>query len=116
MKSSYNLIKLFNGLTKKFCLGVTHKIKRVGVEVGKDRAMNLNVDIRLSEEQLKQIEEQAKIEVTKAMVNGTLDTYIKEVIKSCIKTVVNEEIQTKNYRKLISDRVTKIVMEDGISD
>ena len=48
-------------------------------------------------------------------MSGKLDGVIKDVIKGHIRSIVNEEIQKKDYRKLITDRVEKIMI-DGIND
>ena len=74
--------------------------------------MYLNIDFKLTDEQVKQLEEQTKIEVDNIILMGKLDGVIKDTIKGVIRSVVNEEIQTKNYRRLIADRVEKILLED----
>lgn len=74
--------------------------------------MYLKIDFELTEQQIKQIEEQAKIHLDDAVVGGKLDGVIKDTIKGCIRSIVNEEIQTKNYRRLITDRVEKILMDE----
>ncbi len=74
--------------------------------------MYLNIDFKLTDEQVKQIEEQTKIEVDDIILMGKLDGVIKDTIKGVIRSVVNEEIQTKNYRRLIADRVEKILLEE----
>ena len=73
--------------------------------------MYLKIDFELTEHQIKQIEEQAKIQLDDAVVGGKLDTVIKDTIKGVIRSIVNEEIQTKGYRRLIADRVEKVLME-----
>ena len=72
--------------------------------------MYLNIDFKLTDEQVKRIEEQTKAEINDTILTGKLDSCIKDTIKGVIRSVVNEEIQTKNYRRLISDRVEKILM------
>lgn len=74
--------------------------------------MYLNIDIKLTEQQLKQIEEQAKVQLDDIVLAGKLDGVIKDTIKGVVRSIVNEEIQTKNYRRLIADRVEKILLED----
>ena len=74
--------------------------------------MYLNIDFKLSDEQVKQIEEQTKAEINDTILTGKLDSAIKDVIKGVIRSIVNEEIQTKNYRRLIADRVEKILLDD----
>ena len=75
--------------------------------------MYLNIDFKLTDEQIKQIEEQTKIEVDDIILMGKLDGVIKDTIKGVIRSVVNEEIQTKQYRRLIADRVEKILLDRG---
>lgn len=74
--------------------------------------MYLNIDVKLTEEQLKQIEEQAKVQLDDIVLAGKLDGVIKDTIKGVVRSIVNEEIQTKNYRRLITDRVEKILLDD----
>ena len=79
--------------------------------------MYINIDFKFTDEQVKQIQEQTKIQLDDIVLSGKLDGVIKDVIKGHIRSIVNEEIQTKNYRKLITDRVDKIMMErvnDGL--
>ena len=76
--------------------------------------MNLNIDIKLTESQVKQIEEQTKAEVEDAILSGKLEGYIKDVVKAQIKSIVNEEIQTKNYRAFISKKVQESLINEGI--
>jgi len=75
--------------------------------------MYLNIDVKLTEEQLKQIEEQAKVQLDDIVLAGKLDGVIKDTIKGVVRSIVNEEIQTKGYRKLIAGRVEKILMDRG---
>lgn len=74
--------------------------------------MYLKIDFEFSEEQIKHIEEQAKAQLNDSIIEGKLDMLIKDTIKSVIRSIVNEEIQTKNYRRLIADRVEKVLMEE----
>lgn len=74
--------------------------------------MYLNIDVKLTEEQLKQIEEQAKVQLDDIVLAGKLDGVIKDTIKGVVRSIVNEEIQTKGYRKLISGRVEKILLDE----
>lgn len=74
--------------------------------------MYLNIDIKLTEQQIKQIEEQAKVQLDDIVLAGKLDGVIKDTIKGVVRSIVNEEIQTKNYRRLIADRVERILIED----
>lgn len=74
--------------------------------------MYLNIDVKLTEEQLKQIEEQAKVQLDDIVLEGKLDGVIKDTIKGVVRSIVNEEIQTKGYRKLIAGRVEKILLDE----
>lgn len=74
--------------------------------------MYLNIDVKLTDEQLKQIEEQAKVQLDDIVLAGKLDGVIKDTIKGVVRSIVNEEIQTKGYRKLISGRVEKILLDE----
>lgn len=73
--------------------------------------MYINIDFKFTDEQVKQIQEQTKIQLDDIVLSGKLDSVIKDTIKGHIRSIVNEEIQKKNYRKLITDRVEKIMME-----
>ena len=75
--------------------------------------MYLNIDVKLTEEQLKRIEEQAKLQLDDIVLAGKLDGVIKDTIKGVVRSIVNEEIQTKGYRKLISGRVENILLEEN---
>ena len=115
MQTRLKVTRRINKCTQKHYIGVTKKYENKE-DIGERYAMNLNVDIKLTDEQIKQIEEQTRIEVDSCILNGALDTYIKEVVKSCAKQIINEEIQSKGYRKLISERVTDILVGKGIID
>lgn len=114
MKSRRIVVRALNKLKEKYYICTSKQVRDSVTDIGSRYAMNLNVNINLTESQVKQIEEQARIEVENAILNGSLDTYIKEVVKSCAKQVINEEIQTKGYRKMIADRVTQVLVKDGI--
>lgn len=75
--------------------------------------MYLNIDVKLTDEQLKQIEEQAKVQLDDIVLAGKLDGVIKDTIKGVVRSIVNEEIQTKGYRKLIAGRVEKILIDEN---
>ena len=75
--------------------------------------MYLSVDFKFTDEQIKYLEEQAKMQLDDVVLSGKLDNVIKDTIKGVICSVVNEEIQTKNYRRLIADRVEKILLYGG---
>ena len=73
--------------------------------------MYLNINFNLTDEQIKQLEEQTKVQLDDVVLAGKLDGVIKDTIKGIIRSIVNEEIQTKGYRRLIADRVEKVLME-----
>lgn len=73
--------------------------------------MYLNINFNLTDEQIKQLEEQTKVQLDDIVLAGKLDGVIKDTIKGIIRSIVNEEIQTKGYRRLIADRVEKVLME-----
>jgi hypothetical protein len=74
--------------------------------------MYININFSLTPEQINQIEEQVKVELSELMVNNSskLDNIIRDTVKGCIKSIVNEEIQTKNYRTNIARRVDEVLM------
>ena len=74
--------------------------------------MYININFSLTPEQINQIEEQVKVEISELMVNNSskLDSIIRDTVKGCIKSIVNEEIQTKNYRTNIARRVDEVLM------
>lgn len=74
--------------------------------------MYLSVDFKFTDEQIKYLEEQAKLQLDDAVLSGKLEGVIKDTIKGVIRSVVNEEIQTKNYRRLIADKVEKILLDE----
>ena len=74
--------------------------------------MYINIQVSLTEEQLKTIQEQTKIEINNAFLEGKLTGLIKETIKSQIKSLVNEEIQTKNYRSHIAKKVQETLIKE----
>lgn len=57
-----------------------------------------------------EIEQKVTDYLQEEIVNKNFSVLIKDVIKGCIRSIVNEEIQTKEYRKLISDRVENILL------
>lgn len=73
--------------------------------------MYLNINFNLTDEQIKRLEEQTKVQLDDIVLAGKLDGVIKDTIKGIIRSIVNEEIQTKGYRRLIADRVEKVLME-----
>ena len=76
--------------------------------------MYINISVNLTEEQIAQIEEQTKIEIDNAILEGKLTSTIKDVIKTQIKQIVNEEIQTKNYRQYIADKVKDVLIKEDL--
>ena len=112
MKTNYRIVRIIDALTGKLCVGSSKLYRDPIVEVGRSCRLNLSVDIKLTEEQIKRIEEQTKTEIDNAISFGRLDSYIKETVKAVIKSIVNEEIQTKNYRSYIADKVHSVLMND----
>ena len=77
--------------------------------------MYFDVKVELTPEQLEQIKEQIRSSVTETMKDtGKLDGYIRDVVKAQISSIVNEEIQTKNYRRYIADKVEKALLNEGL--
>ena len=76
--------------------------------------MYINILVDLTEEQIAQIEKQTKVEIDNAILEGKLTSTIKDVIKTRIKQIVNEEIQTKNYRQYIADKVIDVLMKENL--
>ena len=113
MKTKLTIVKVLNIIKKRKHIGCTKIYRNPDLCIGERYRMNINVDIRLTEEQLKQIEKQAKVEIEDVILSGKLESYIKEVIKSQIKSIVNEEIQTKNYRAYISKKVQEALIDEG---
>ena len=115
MKTRRRIVRLYNKAAKKSCISSSRIYRDPKCELeGGYFGMNLNVDITLSDKQLKLIEDQTRIELEEALESGKLDNYIRETVKSIIKQIVNEEIQTKNYRARISDKVTRVLLDEGI--
>ena len=114
MKTNLNVIRVLSRKPRNDYIGTVKKNRLI--DLGERHAMNVNVGITLTEQQIKQIEEQTKLAVDEAILNGSLDNCIKEVIKGHIKCIVNEVIQTKNYRRNIMDRTVEILMQEGMID
>ena len=74
--------------------------------------MYINVDVKISNEQIEAIKKGAEEQVKQAIEDGQLSSSIKDVVKGVIRSEVNEQIQTKGYRKLIADKVTNVLMEN----
>ena len=74
--------------------------------------MYINLDIKLNEEQLEALKKNTEQQVREAVEGSQLVTYVKDVVKTVIRSEVNEQIQTKGYRKLIADKVTNVLMEN----
>ena len=114
MKTKYIMIRKMRRTDGKHYIGCAKKYRDPKYTIGKDCRMNINVDVKLSEEQLRVIQEQTRLEVDDAILSGKLDSYIKETVKSVIKSIVNEEIQTKGYRSYIANRVTSALMDEEV--
>lgn len=114
MKTKYRIVRTLNKERGKEYIGTSKLYRDPKLCIGKSYIMNLNVDIKLTDEQIKKIEEQTRLEVDDAILSGKLDAYIKETVKSVIKSIVNEEIQAKNYRAYISNKVVQTLISEGI--
>lgn len=79
--------------------------------------MYFDVKVDLTPEQLEEVKEQIRTSVTESIKDaGKIDSYIRDVIKAQIRSIVNEEIQTKNYRRYIADKVEKTLLNEGLID
>lgn len=116
MKTKYVKIRKIRRTDGKHYIGCSKRYRDPKYSIGKDLRMNINVDIKLSEEQIKMVQEQTRLEVDEAILSGKLDSYIKETVKSVIKSIVNEEIQTKGYRAYIANRVMSTLMDEEITE
>lgn len=67
--------------------------------------ISLNIDIALDEEQKASISKQVEEELKNAITEEQLKDAVKEVCRGMIKSVVNECIQTKEYRTFIANKV-----------
>lgn len=77
--------------------------------------MYFDVKVDLTPEQLEEVKEQIRTSVTESIKDaGKIDGYIRDVIKAQIRSIVNEEIQTKNYRRYIADKVEKTLLNEGL--
>ena len=109
MKTNLNVIRVLSRKPRNDYIGTVKKNRLV--DLGERHAMNVNVGITLTEQQIKQIEEQTKLAVDEAILNGNLDSCIKEVVKGQIKSIVNEVMQEKNYKRKVTDRVVDVLMK-----
>lgn len=116
MKTNYKIIQVFNIEKNKVHVGCSKIFRNPIVCVGDNYCMNLNVDIKLTSEQIKQIEEQTRLELEDVISSGKLDSYIRDTVKSVIKSIVNEEIQTRGYRAHIAQKVTDTLMDREMGD
>ena len=114
MKTNLNIVRVLSREPRNDYIGTVKKNRLL--DLGERHAMNVNVGITLTEQQIKQIEEQTRLAVDEAILNGNLDSCIKEVVKGQIRSIVNEVIQTKGYRRNIMDRTVEILMQEGIID
>lgn len=79
--------------------------------------MYFDVKVDLTPEQLEEVKEQIRTSVTESIKDaGKIESYIRDVIKAQIRSIVNEEIQTKNYRRYIADKVEKTLLNEGLID
>lgn len=78
--------------------------------------ISLNVEITLNEEQKADIAKQIEEQLTNALTDGQIKEAVKEVCKGMIKSVVNECIQTKEYKSFMARKVLKMLEEDRRED
>ena len=71
--------------------------------------ISLNVDVSLDEEQKEDIRKQVEEQLTNAIKGDQIKSAVQEVCKGMIKSIVNECIQTKEYRAYISNKVLKML-------
>ena len=71
--------------------------------------ISLNIDITLDEEQKESIRKQVEEQLTSAVKEDQIKNAVQEVCKGMIKSVVNECIQTKEYRAYISGKIMKML-------
>ena len=72
--------------------------------------VSVNIELELTEEQKKMIHDQVEQQLIGAVTNDMLKDAVKEVTKGMIKSLVNESIQTKEYRAYISKKVLDQLM------
>ena len=72
--------------------------------------VSVNIELELTEEQKKMIHDQVEQQLVSAVTNDMLKDAVKEVTKGMIKSLVNESIQTKEYRAYISKKVLDQLM------
>lgn len=73
--------------------------------------MYVDFNLKLSEDQMRQLKEVVAEELSKSFTDAILTKAVKDVYAGHIRSLINEELQTKNYRARVSDKVHKILLE-----
>ena len=75
--------------------------------------ISLNIDIELTEGQKEEIRKQVEQQLMESFSSEPLiKDAVKEVTRGMIKSLVNESIQTKEYRAIVSKRVMNLLMKE----
>lgn len=74
--------------------------------------ISLNIDVELTEEQKDIIKKQVEEQLKNSITTKQLEEAVKECCKGMIKSIVNESIQTKEYRTYISSKIMRMLTED----
>ena len=74
--------------------------------------MYMNLSVELTPGQKDFIKKQVEDELMKAIENEALLPLVRDVVKAQMRCIVNEEIQTKGYRKMLSDRISKLLFQE----
>ena len=75
--------------------------------------ISLNIDIELTEGQKDEIRKQVEQQLMESFSSETLiKDAVKEVTRGMIKSLVNESIQTKEYRAVVSRKVMNLLMKE----
>ena len=75
--------------------------------------ISLNIDIELTEGQKDEIRKQVEQQLMESFSSETLiKDAVKEVTRGMIKSLVNESVQTKEYRAAVSRKVMKLLMKE----
>lgn len=75
--------------------------------------ISLNIDIELTEGQKEEIRKQVEQQLMESFSSEPLiKDAVKEVTRGMIKSLVNESIQTKEYRAIVGKRVMNLLMKE----
>ena len=75
--------------------------------------ISLNIDIELTEGQKEEIRKQVEQQLMESFSSESLiKDAVKEVTRGMIKSLVNESIQTKEYRAIVGKRVMNLLMKE----